>query len=370
MVDLMTAVAERLGVEDINGAWRYVEEAAAAGVETALLLDVLSQVAPEKWHAPVPEVAQRAAGAPGSADAIGALASALLRAGASRLAALLYGRAVALRPDDPRLLADQVASWERCGDHEAALRSLRASSALVAGDGMLSYLLAFHLAVAGDLDGAAAVEFADAPEATFLRGRIEGILARGRALGMATARARLATVAGVLAMQVSDELLVEGPRQTAEILTGALGALRAIEARVEAVAFLPTSGSEDLAAVVSELLQVPAERFDPTVGERLLVIYDLGDVGAERARSLRDRRDLLIYAHVASSRREHALAPDLLGTYAPAIRAAESLPRAQEVALVEAAEDPLASRWAVFASGRGGDAQSLAGRDRLWAGLL
>lgn len=381
--DLKVIVAERLAADDVNGAWRHVEEAAEAGLETAVLLKALSEAAVEKWHPPVPELAERAAAKPGDPDGIAALASGLLSAGAARMAAALYGRAGVLRPEDPRILGDQVAALERCGDHDGALRLLRARPQLVRGDGVLSYLYAFHLAVSGDLEGASRVDYAHAREASFLRTRMEGIFARGEALGMATPRARLATITGALAMRVSSTGVVEGPAQTAGILAGMAGALRALAAQPRVVVFPGTPWSERLAEVVSARLGAPMEPFEgagsSATGCRLLVVFDPGDLSSERARSLRERGDLVIYAHVASSGREHELAPDLLGTYAPEVRFGSPSgdgdalfevspgPFEEDVpACLEVIEDPLAQRWAAIWSGEEGWRGR---RDRLWAGL-
>ena len=380
MDDLMSAVAESLAEDDVNGAWRHVQGAAQSDVETARLLVALAEAAVGKWHPHLAGLARRAAFEPCNPDRLASLASALVESGDAPMAAALYGRALALRPEDPRLLADRIAALERSGEHGEALRLLRERPEMVVGDGVLSYLYAFHLALSGDLVGASGVAFDHAPQAAFLRARIDGILARGEALGVATARARLATITGVLAMRVSDEEVVEEPPQTAEILARMRGALQAFEVQPEAVSFLATLGSEPLAGVVSERLGVPMEPFNPsTTRSGLLVIFDLCDVSPERARSLRERRDLVIYAHLASSRREHELAPDLLGTYAQNIRFEQppddgfsafdvspepfrqAVPRHPKLI-----DDPLAARWAAVPPGAG---RWRARRDRLWAGF-
>jgi len=316
---LLQSVAERLSVDDINGAWRAIQ-GHAASTPTGPLLASIAEAAEAKWHPPLPEIAQRAAASAQDPQAIGALGSALVSVGEARLAADLLGRAVALDPSDSPLLAERVAALELTGDHAAALLAITQAPSAARASATVAYLHAFHLLLDGRIDQAADVDIPEGPQADFLRERLRARIARARALGLSDPRARIAAIAGTLALHVSPVPVHEGPTQSAARIAELSAALRGLDLRPDRVAYLATPGADRLAARIADHLGLPCELYQGASSDlALLVVVDLADISPDRASDLRSREGLALYAHLASSAREHAIAPDLLGTYAPAV---------------------------------------------------
>lgn len=387
MNELLQTVTERLAVEDVNGAWRAIQTR-AADTQTGHLLAAIAEAAEAKWHPPLPEIAQRAAGSTHSPQALGALGSALVSVGEARLAADLLGRAIALVPGDPHLLAEQVAALELFGDHSAALHAIVHAPATARADTTIAYLHAFHLLVDGRVEAAAAREIPDGPQAAYLRERIATRIARARAIGLGDPRARILSIAGTLPLRVSAEPTSEDPAQTATRIAELGAALRGLGLAPDHVAYLPTSGSAQLAARIAEHLGLSSRLYQgPGALLPLLVVVDLADISTDRAADLRSRDGIVLYAHLARSTREHPIAPDLLGTYAPAVTLEAGSPPSDEPpglfgyehdsegslpfdgplpTIPVLPEEPLAMAWA---SAPPPARPCTPPRDRLWAGL-
>jgi hypothetical protein len=353
---------------DVNGAWRL---ARSALVEDPLrALEAVARVASLKWHDPLPGFACAALADPTHASLFG-LGHALVTLGEYDAASAVLRCALAGHPEDGQLILELVSARELAGDHDGAYAVLLQSPPSVTSRPLVQFLLGFHAVLAGVPTPAIHISGED-ETALHLRRRWARMQARAALFPPVDPASRLLVASGCFALRVSRQALSERQAGSALPWNEAAGVIQALRGGIADVMWLEASDSARVAGGLATCLGARAHPFDGSPG--LLVVHDLADVLPERAEQLRNREDVVLYAHRASAVREFPVAPDVLGIYAPASEAPEEDPFAEppnETDTVHA--QPLTAT--PMALGRWCAAGPIAGpcstpRERLWAGLL
>jgi hypothetical protein len=252
------------------------------------------------------------------------------------LAASVLSRAVQKRPDLPGLLSELVAALERDGRHGEACRRLLAAPELLARSSLLRYLLAWNMALRGDLAGARArlssLGESNRGEEIELRARLEALLQRAEGLRDFAPldgddlRGWHFVIHGSCLLRLSPHGFSEGMRgryaytqdselRCREAIERVRATLRAMGITIPRVLTLPDRDSAILGDATARVLEIPKTPWSSeTLGEPgLVVAYDLGAVEPDTLAQLRPHRPgQVLWEHASRWVADRPLAADLV----------------------------------------------------------
>lgn len=330
MTTTLDQARQLLDAGDLPGAVRALRGAADAA-DLGELAGFGAQLARAAGFDDLHAAAGRAAAEPGDPQALYDFGYGCVERGISFLAVPALRAALRLVPDEPDLLAELVSALEDDYRHAEAVRELTDRAAILRW--RERYLLTHNLLLSGDIAGARA-QF-DAlgdpgdPRWAWPLGRIARMIRRAEAAaprdrtdlrgwhfavhgGYLTTLSPYGFGQGMTGRwaytQDSYARIRHGLHRLAVVLTST-----GLEPRT--ISPLPDRDSTILGLAAAEILCAPAESFDPTRTDTLVVAYSLGDTDPDLLSALRERAGGQVLFEHASCWTEPAAVPADICTY-------------------------------------------------------